>query len=81
VEKQNAMPQRRFGQGFARMAPRLAKGTQVFVQGELATREYNRTIQVPNGKETIAHVIQQFAVELKADTVRILDRAGNYSGG
>ncbi|MGC2660727.1 MAG: single-stranded DNA-binding protein [Bryobacteraceae bacterium] len=58
-----------FGQGFARLTSRLSKGTLVFVQGELATREYERTISVP--------VIQQLAVELKADTIRILDRSGN----
>jgi single-strand DNA-binding protein len=66
-----------FGQGFAQMVPRLSKGTQVFVQGELATREYDRTIQVPNGKKMIEHVIQQLFVELKADTIRILDRTGS----
>jgi hypothetical protein len=32
---------------------------------------------VSNGKKTIHHVIQHLAVELKADTVRILDRAAN----
>jgi single-strand DNA-binding protein len=66
-----------FGQGFANMAPRLLKGTLVLVQGELNTREYDRTIHVPNGKRSIEHVIQQLAVELKADTIRILDRTGN----
>ena len=66
-----------FGEGFAQMAPRLVKGTHVFVQGELTTREYDRTITVPNGKKSIEYVIQQLAVELKADTVRVLDRIGN----
>jgi single-stranded DNA-binding protein len=66
-----------FGQGFAQMASRLVKGTHVLVQGELTTREYDRTITVPNGKKSIEHVIQQLAVELKADTIRILDRTGN----
>jgi single-strand DNA-binding protein len=70
-----------FRQGFAQIAPRLIKGTQVFVQGELTTREYDRTIQVPNGKNTIDHVIQQIVVELKADTVRILNRAANAELG
>ena len=59
------------------MAPRLVKGTHVFVQGELSTREYDRTIAIPSGKKSIEHVIQQLAVELKADTIRILDRTGN----
>jgi hypothetical protein len=51
------------------------KGTHVFVQGELTTREYDRTITVPAGKKSVEHVIQQLAVELKADTIRILDRS------
>jgi hypothetical protein len=49
----------------------------VFVQGELTTREYDRAIQVPSGKKTIEHVIQQLAVELKADTIRLLDRSSS----
>jgi len=57
--------------------PASAKAPHVFVQGELTTREYDRTIQVPSGKKTIEHVIQQLAVELKADSIRILDRASN----
>jgi len=66
-----------FGQGFAQMTPRLLKGTLVFVQGELSTREYDRAIQIPSGKKSIEYVIQQITVELKADTIRILDRSGN----
>ena len=66
-----------YGQSFAQIAPRLAKGAHVFVQGELTTREYDRTIQVPSGKKTIEHVIQQLAVELKTDTIRLLDRTSN----
>jgi single-strand DNA-binding protein len=66
-----------FGQGFAQMTRRLVKGAHVFVQGELSTREYERTIAVPDGKKSVEHVIQQVAVELKADTIRILDRTGN----
>jgi single-strand DNA-binding protein len=66
-----------FGQGFTQLAPRLAKGAHVFVQGELTTREYDRTITVPTGKKSVEHVIQQLAVELKADTIRILDRIGD----
>ena len=46
-----------------------------------ATREYDRTIAVPNGKKSIEQVIQQIAVELKADTIRILDRAGSSQPG
>lgn len=70
-----------FGQGFAQMASRLVKGTHIFVQGELTTREYARTISVPNGKKSIDHVIQQLVVELKAETIRVLDRAGSAQSG
>jgi single-strand DNA-binding protein len=66
-----------FGQGFAHLAPRLLKGAHVLMQGELTTREYDRTITVPAGKKSVEHVIQQLAVELKADTIRILDRSGS----
>jgi single-strand DNA-binding protein len=66
-----------YGQGFTQIAPRLAKGAHVFVQGELTTRGYDRTTQVPSGKKIIEHVIQQLAVELKADTVSLLDRTSN----
>jgi single-stranded DNA-binding protein len=62
------------------MASRLVKGTHIIVRGELTTREYDRTITVPNGKKSMEHVIQQIAVELKADTIRILDRAGSSPG-
>jgi single-strand DNA-binding protein len=67
-----------FGKGFAPLADRLQKGTHVFVQGELNTREYDRTVKVPGGKKSIEHVIQQLVVELKADTIRILDRNANF---
>ena len=64
-----------WGKGFEQMTPRLVKGAHVFVQGELTTREYDRAIKVPNGKKTIEHTIKQLVVELKADTIRILDRS------
>ena len=66
-----------YGNGFAQLASRLSKGTHLFVQGELTTREYDRTIQVVSGKKTIEHLIQQLAVELKADTIRLLDRTSS----
>lgn len=66
-----------FGKGFEQMTDRLIKGAHVFVQGELSTREYNRSIQVPTGKKTIEHVVPQLVVELKADTVRLLDRTSS----
>jgi single-strand DNA-binding protein len=66
-----------FGKGFEQLADRLVKGAHVFVQGELTTREYDRTIKVSTGKgKSIEHVIQQLVVELKADTIRTLDRRG-----
>jgi single-stranded DNA-binding protein len=64
-----------FGNAFSKTAERLVKGSLVYVQGELVTREYDRTIKVPNGKKTIEHTIKQLVVELKADTIRILDRS------
>jgi single-strand DNA-binding protein len=64
------------GKRFEAMVARLIKGAHVFVQGELSTREYDRTITVPVGKgKSIEHVIQQLVVELRAETIRILDRS------
>jgi single stranded DNA-binding protein len=63
-----------YGKGFEHIAERLVKGSLVLVQGELSTREYDRTIQVTVGKKPVDHVIQQLVVELKADAVRVLDR-------
>ena len=34
-----------FGKGFEQLAERLVKGAHVFVQGELTTRDYDRTMQ------------------------------------
>ena len=66
-----------FGKSFAQVTDRLVKGAHVFVQGEMTTREYDRTIKVPTGKgKTIKHTIPQLVIELKADTIRILDRSG-----
>ena len=65
-----------FGKSLAQIADRLIKGAHVFVQGELITREYDRNIKVPAGKgKTFEHTIRQLVVELKADTIRILDRS------
>jgi single-strand DNA-binding protein len=67
-----------FGPTFEAMTSRLVKGTQVFVQGQLATHDYNRTIKVPaGGKKVIEHVVKQLVVEVKAETIRILDRSAN----
>ena len=65
-----------FGKGFEQLANRLVKGAHVFVQGELTTREYDRTINIPTGKgKSVEHTVQQLVVELRADTIRILDRS------
>jgi hypothetical protein len=54
----------------------MQNAAHVFVQGELTTREYDRTIKVPAGKgKTVEHTVPQLVVELKADTIRILDRS------
>jgi single-strand DNA-binding protein len=66
-----------YGKGFEPIAERLVKGTLVFDQGELTTREYDRTIRVTVGEKPVDHVIQQLVVELKADAVRVLDRSSN----
>ena len=68
-----------YGDGFAALAERLVSGAHVFVQGELTSRDYDRTIQVkiPNSKKSTDHVVKQTVVELKADTIRILDRSSN----
>jgi hypothetical protein len=46
-------------------------------RANFTTREYDRTIKVPNGKKVIEHVMKQLVVELKADTIRILDQSSN----
>ena len=67
-----------FGKGFEQLAERLVKGAHVFVQGELTTRDYDRTIKVPTGNgKSVDHTIQQTIVELKADTIRTLDRSSS----
>ena len=67
-----------FGSNFEAMSSRLVKGAQVFVQGQLTTHEYDRTHKVPaGGKKVIEYVIKQLVVEIKADTIRVLDRSAN----
>jgi single stranded DNA-binding protein len=67
-----------FGPTYEAMTSRLIKGAQVFVQGQLSTHDYERTIKVPaGGKKVIDHVIKQLVVEIKVDTLRILDRSSN----
>ena len=66
-----------FGANYAQMTERLVKGSLVFVQGELTTHEYDRKIKVGSGKNAIDHTIKQLVVELKAETIRFLDRSSN----
>ena len=67
-----------FGKGFEQLAERLVKGAHVFVQGELTMRDYDRTIKLPAGNgKSVDHTIQQTIVELKADTIRMLDRSSS----
>ncbi len=66
-----------FGQRYAQMTPRLLKGTLVFVQGELSTREYKRANAVTVRKTAVEHLIHQLAVELKAEIIRVLDPSSN----
>ncbi len=66
-----------YGKGFESIAERLVKGALVFIQGELTTREYDRTIKVTASKKAVDHVIQQLVAELKADAIRVLDRSVN----
>jgi len=70
-----------YGDGFSKLAARLASGSHVLVQGEIVTREYERIIKVPNGKKTIEHKIQQQVVEIKANIIRVLDRAPKAEAG
>jgi single-strand DNA-binding protein len=58
----------------AKLAERLIEGTLVYVQGELTTRDRERTTKVPNGNAVIEAVVKQLEVEVKADVIRILDR-------
>jgi len=67
-----------FAQNFEAITSRLVKGALVFVQGQLTTHEYDRTIKVPaGGKKIIEHVMKQLVVEIKAETIRVLDRSAN----
>jgi single-strand DNA-binding protein len=69
-----------FGDRMAKLAERLVEGTLVYVQGELITRDRERTIKVPNGSAFIEYVVKQLEVEVKADVIRILDRRSSSDG-
>ena len=64
----------------AKLAERLVEGTLVYVQGELNTRDRERTIKVPNGSAFLEAVVKQLEVEVKADVIRILDRRPSGDG-
>ena len=69
-----------FGDRMAKLAERLLEDTLVYVQGELATRDRERTINVPNGNAVIEAFVKQLEVEVKADLIRILDRRPSSDG-
>jgi single-strand DNA-binding protein len=69
-----------FGDRMAKLAERLVEGTLVYVQGELTTRDRERTLKVPNGDAFIEAVVKQLEVEVKADVIRILDRRPSSDG-
>lgn len=66
-----------YGDHFPKFADRIVKGAYVLVQGELLTRSYEKTIQVTVGKKTVDQTIKALAVELKADTIKLLDRSNS----
>ena len=69
-----------FGDRMAKLAERLLEGTLVYVQGELTTRDRERTLKVPTGNTFIEAVVKQLEVEVKADVIRILDRRPSSDG-
>jgi single-strand DNA-binding protein len=63
-----------YGDWPASLASRLIKGAHVFVQGELITREYERTVEVTAGKKNVEAKVMQLAVEIRPDRISLLDR-------
>jgi single stranded DNA-binding protein len=63
-----------YGDWPASLAARLVKGAHVFVQGELVTREYERTVEVTVGKKKVEAKVMQLAVEIRPDKISLLDR-------
>jgi single-strand DNA-binding protein len=66
-----------YGEHFARVAARLTTGAHVFVQGEVTTRMYDKAIEIPNGQKPIQYTFKALVVELKANTIRLLDHTGS----
>jgi single-strand DNA-binding protein len=64
-----------YGDGFAKFADRLTKGSQVFVRGQLLTREYETTVDVKDGKKPIQVKVKKLAVEIKASLINSLERS------
>ena len=64
-----------YGDGFAKFADRLTKGSQVFVRGQLLTREYETTVDVKEGKKPIQVKVKKLAVEIKASFINSLERS------
>lgn len=58
------------------LATHLQSAIEMSIAGRTDDARYDRTIQVPAGKgKTIEHTIPQLVIELKTDTIRILDRS------
>ena len=64
-----------YGDGFAKFADRLTKGSQVFVRGQLLTREYETTVDVKEGKKPVQVKVKKLAVEIKASFINSLERS------
>jgi single-strand DNA-binding protein len=62
-----------YGEHFVRVAARLTTGAHVLVQGEMLTRTYDKVVEIPNGPKPISYTIKALVVELKADTIRLLN--------
>jgi single-strand DNA-binding protein len=63
-----------YGEGFSKLSDRLVKGAHIFVQGQLQTREYDRTVEATLKGKTVEVSVKQLVVEIKADTLKLLDR-------
>jgi single-strand DNA-binding protein len=63
-----------YGKWPATIASRLVKGAHIFVQGELMTREYLKTIEVAFGKKKVEAQVKQLSVEIRPESILLLDR-------
>jgi single-strand DNA-binding protein len=63
-----------YGDGFSKLSDRLLKGVHIFVQGQLQTREYERTVEATVESKKVEVSVRQLVVEVKADKVQLLYR-------